>query len=89
LFDEENMKRVCPNPQYWNEACEKLHDYSRKHRCEPPTPPIPLVLSGWAMSSDVEKIQRWQETVRWATINGCLDLLSAIQETDYYYVEDL
>ena len=35
----------------------------------------------------VEKIRRWEETVAWATSNGCADLTEVLNE-DFYYVDE-
>jgi hypothetical protein len=82
------MKRVCPNPTRWNEVYQRLYDYGEKRACTPHVPPKPLILAGWAYTNDAEKMQRWEESISWATNNGCFDLLSDIPETDYYYVDE-
>jgi len=82
------MKRICPNPMPWHEVFECLTEYAQSHSCMPPTPPTPLILAGWAYSNDVEKMQRWEETVTWAERNGCSDLVSDIPDRDFYFVEN-
>ncbi len=72
----------------WNEVYQRLYGYGKKRACTPHMPPEPLILAGWAYTNDVEKMQRWEETISWATNNGCFDLLSDIPETDYYYVDE-
>jgi len=81
------MKRICPNPMPWHEAFERLNKYAQSHHCTPPSPPKPLILAGWACTNDVEKIQRWEETVAWAAMNGCTKLVSGISDQDFYFVE--
>ena len=81
------MKRICPNPMPWHEAFERLTNYAELHPCAPPSPPKPLILAGWAYSNDVEKMQRWKETVDWAEKNGCSNLVSCIPDSDFYFVE--
>lgn len=81
------MKRICPNPMPWHEAFERLTNYAQLHPCTPPSPPKPLILAGWANSNDVEKMQRWEETVAWAEKSGCSNLVSAIPDQDFYFVE--
>jgi len=81
------MKRICPNPMPWHEAFERLAKYAKLHPCTPPSPPKPLILAGWAYSNDVEKMQRWEETVAWAVKNGCSNLVSDIPDSDFFFVE--
>jgi hypothetical protein len=38
-------------------------------------------------SNDVEKMERWSETVTWATSNGCPDIVNDITGPDFYFVE--
>jgi len=82
------MKRICPNPMPWHEAFERLTNYAQSHPCRPLSPPKPLILAGWAYSNDVEKMQRWKETVDWAMINGCSNLVTDIADRDFYFVEE-
>jgi hypothetical protein len=82
------MKRICPNPLPWHEVFEGLTKFAQLHPCAPPTPPKPLILAGWAYSNDVEKMQRWEETVDWAVKNGCADLVSGIPDSDFYFTEN-
>ncbi len=81
------MKRICPNPMPWHEAFERMTNYAQLHPCTPPSPPKPLILAGWAYSNDVEKMERWEETVAWAEKNGCSALVSGIPDQDFYFVE--
>jgi hypothetical protein len=78
---------ICPNPLPWNKVFEQIARYARAHPCTPPYPPTPLILAGWAYSNDVEKMRRWQETVAWASNNGCAGLVEVPGE-DFCYVEE-
>jgi len=82
------MKRICPNPMPWNTAFNRLTDYARMHPCIPPLPPKPLILNGWVYTNDVEKLERWEETVAWAKQNGCAELVAGISKQDFYFVDD-
>ena len=66
---------------------KRLTAHARMRPCIPPSPPKPLVLAGWAYSNDVEKMRCWEETVAWARVNGCADVIE-ISEQDFYYVEE-
>jgi hypothetical protein len=82
------MMRICPNPMPWHETFERLISYAQSHPCTPPSPPKPLILGGWAYSNDIEKRQRWEETVAWTAENGCPELVSGIPDHDFYFVEE-
>jgi len=81
------MRRICPNPIPWDDLFKRLTAYARMHPCIPPSPPNPLILAGWSYSNDVEKMLRWEETVAWARINGCADIVE-ISDQDFYYVDE-
>jgi hypothetical protein len=81
------LVRICPNPIPWDKVYRELVNYSKKHDCTPSSPPIPLVLSGWVFSNDVQKMERWQETIEWAQENNCSELVNSIPDDDFYYVE--
>lgn len=61
----------------WAKIHQALKAFASAHPCEPPMPPVPLILAGAVFSSDAEKAERWAETVRWAVRNGCASLLQA------------
>jgi hypothetical protein len=58
LIDPES---ICPNPPEW----AKLHTAAVTATKDGETFPKPLILAGWAFSSDEEKRQRWAETIQW------------------------
>ena len=60
----------------WHDVFERLTRHARTRPCVPPFPPVPLILAGWAYSNDVEKMQRWEETVAWARDNGCPEIIA-------------
>ena len=81
------MIPICPLPKIWHEIHQQLSKYAENHKCHPLLPPKPLILAGWAYSNDIEKKNRWQETVHWATKNGCIELVTGIPDSDFYIVE--
>jgi hypothetical protein len=81
------MKKICPNPLPWHDLFARLTAHARMRTCIPPSPPKPLILAGWTYSNDVEKLRRWEETVAWARINGCDDILE-ISDQDFYCVDE-
>jgi hypothetical protein len=52
---------ICPNPPEW----ARLHTTALASAPDGDTFPKPLILAGWTFSSNVEKRQRWAETVEW------------------------
>jgi hypothetical protein len=79
------MMRVCP--MRWGEIFVRLQRFAAQHPCTPPSPPKPLIHGGWAFSNDLEKMQRWEDTVAWAVRNGCSEIVTGIPESGYYCVE--
>jgi hypothetical protein len=76
---------ICPKPERWQEVYETLTArYSEQAISK--APPKPLILAGWACSNDVEKADRWRETVLWAEQNGFSEL-TKIDSDDWYSVE--
>lgn len=83
------LRRVCPVASRWDEVFRQLVRYASTHDCSPPQPPMALILAGWSYSKDTEKMVRWQETVAWASENGCADLVEGIPDSDFYRVANL
>lgn len=81
------MIRICPNPSAWHKAFKRMNRYAHNHLCTPSSPPAALILAGWAYSNDVEKMNRWDETLAWADRNGCGDLAADISDCDFYFVD--
>ena len=79
------MNRICPNPTRWNDVYKQLEEFSKLNCCTPDLPPKPLILAGWAYSSDLDKLQRWNDTVAWAGKNGCSNLTNRLSDSDFYY----
>ncbi len=57
------MTKICPNPIPWNAVYQQFI-HVREARPDLPKPPVPLILNGWVFSNDVEKMERWQETLQ-------------------------
>ncbi|MBN1900622.1 hypothetical protein JW926_04765 [Candidatus Sumerlaeota bacterium] len=64
-----------------------MSHYAQLNPCKPSSPPIPLILAAWTATNDLEKKQRWEETIAWAETNGCSHLVSCIPDQDFYFVE--
>ena len=76
---------VCPTPDAWAAVHRRLLK-ARQRAGDPaiPEPPCPLILDGWAFSSDTQKQERWAETVRWATQHGFNRLIPTIARRNAY-----
>lgn len=83
---EEKMSKICPLGQDWAKIHRTLLKYSSENTCNPPEPPRPLILAGWAFSSDQDKSERWQATVAWARSNGCGNLVEGLRDEQFYWI---
>ena len=83
------MILVCPRPAVWHEIYRRCDQaWSESGRCGEP-PPAPLVLSGWAFSSDVDKQERWQALLRWSEERSLTHLVALHLPDDGYYVHSI
>lgn len=82
--------RVCPNPAVWAKVGKKLLRASGATRFQSPdAPPIPLVLSGWSHTNDLDKKSRWEETIRWASERGLDHIIGELGPEDFYCSSEL
>jgi hypothetical protein len=79
---------VSPQPVVWHHIYQRLKSHWENQMKEGTPPPMVLVLSGWTMSSDFEKQDRWKMTLRWAEQNNCLHLVPDLKEVEKYYVDE-
>lgn len=82
------MIRVSPNPLPWNSVYQRLCEVAQS-RPGLPKPPIPLILNGWVYSNDAEKMNRWNDTVRWAKDAQCDEIVATVPEDEFYYTEEV
>lgn len=82
--------RVCPLPQPWNQLWEMLPD--RQRVGDGWEPPLPLILGAWWFSSNLEKMLRLEEHIRWAEQHGHLEQVDAflrgLAESDWHHLGD-
>lgn len=71
---------ICPNPPEW----AKLHSAAIAAVADGNTFPKPLILAGWAFSSDADKRQRWTETVEWLHARGLEHLIESEVKGGWY-----
>lgn len=73
--DATTERRVCPQPQRWNELWELLPE--RKRVGAGWEPSLPLILGAWWHTSDSEKRGRFLSHLRWAAKHGALSEVSS------------
>ncbi len=66
-------KRVCPQPQRWNELWQMLPD--RRRVGGGWSPSLPLILAAWWETSDAEKQERFFSHIHYAGEHGALDAI--------------
>ncbi len=83
-------RRVCPQPQKWNELWKMLPGKVQKGAGW--KPPLPLILAAWWNTSDEQKRQRLEEHIRYATDKGALEqveqFLKGLNQNEWHYEED-
>lgn len=80
---------VCPNAAIWHEIYERLRTEWCALKIVGDGPPLPLLLAGWIYSSDQDKQDRWNATVRWAKSNALAHLIPNLLPEDCYWTEVL
>jgi hypothetical protein len=77
-----------PEPQTWNDVYLRLLDsYKQKNNPKIPKPPVPLILAAWWETSDLEKHNRWSETLEWVEKYGFMDSIAGLLKDVRYYKE--
>lgn len=79
---------ICPNPSKWHEIYELLKATWKKDGSVGTKPPVPLILSGWNFSNDIEKKNRWEDTLNWAEKHNYLNLIEKLSDEDCYFVDE-
>ena len=83
------MILVCPQPSAWHAICRRCNQaWSESGHVGDP-PPDPLILSGWAFSSDADKQKRWQALVRWAEERSLLHLVALDLPAEGHFVHEI
>jgi hypothetical protein len=85
----QDNNRVCPHE--WNDLYNLLITQHKKTKdCEKPL--LPLILAAWWCTSNLDKILRLRDQVKWASKYGCLDevydFLMGIDETGWHHTYD-
>lgn len=82
--------RVCPQPAPWADLWELLPERRRVDGVWEPS--LPLILAAWHSSTNLEKMVRLDEHIRWACEHGaileCGVFLRALSEEDWHHLGD-
>lgn len=75
--------RVCLKPMKWNELYEAMIKVYPERKT-----PLPLILSAWHHTSDIEKRNRFCMHLEFAISAGVAeDILKNVTEDDWYYAK--
>ena len=88
LAEAQKNRRVCPQPQRWNELYQMLPDTRRKGGGYEPA--APLILAAWWDTPAMLKMLRLREHIEWAERHGALDkvhaFLSEMPESEWLHL---
>jgi len=73
---------ICPQASVWSDFYLGLKEIAERDSL--PSPPVPLILAGWAYSTDNEKMARWKQTIKWLSAHQLDHLLERISDSDMY-----
>ena len=90
LAEAQKNKRVCPQPQKWQELYELLPNKKRKGLGWEPA--LPLILAAWWDTPAMSKMLRLREHIEWAALHGCLDqvhgFIQSLSEDEWHHIGD-
>ena len=90
LAEAQKNRRVCPQPQKWQELYDMLPNKRRTDTGW--EPPLPIILSGWWMTPALPKILCFRAHLEWAANHGRLEhvhaFLCGLREEDWHHLDD-
>jgi hypothetical protein len=82
--------RVCPQPDKWNQLWLQLPGRKRKGAGWEPS--LPLILGAWHYASNLEKMLRLDEHIKWAERHGALSetdtFIRSLSEDQWHHLGD-
>jgi hypothetical protein len=82
--------RVCPQPRRWNELWEMLPNKVQVGAGW--KPPLPLILTAWHHTSNLEKMMRLSDHIAWAHEHGVFEkvdsFLRGLPENEWHHLHD-
>ena len=83
-------KRICPQPQKWQQLYSMLPEKNRNGSSW--EPPLPLILAAWWDTPALQKMLRLREHIIWAEDHGCLDeiysYLFGLSENEWFHFNE-
>jgi hypothetical protein len=77
---------ICPNPAPWNRLWEMLPE--KRQIGNGWEPSVPLILAGWAYSTDAQKRERFLTHLAWADDHGAVEavlkFLESLSQEDWH-----
>jgi hypothetical protein len=90
LANATSNDRVCPLPEKWNTLWQMLPNRKRKGNSWEPS--LPLILAAWHHSSNLDKMLRLKEHIKWAKEHDSLKeiegYLESLNEEDWHHLHD-
>lgn len=87
LNDLETHDRVCPVPKRWDSIWSVISRVDKSKSLS-----APLILNGWYLSNNLEKMLRFKSHLEFAAEHNCLDkvteVLNAMNESDWHHFKD-
>ena len=88
LTEVQKNKRVCLQPQRWQQLFDMLPDKKRSGTGWEPS--LPLILATWSDTPAMSKMLRLREHIEWAASHGSLEkvglFLSELQEDQWHHI---
>ena len=82
-------RRVCPQPDFWNQLYEMLPNTIQK-ASGGWNPPLPLILAAWHETSAMSKMMRLSKHIEWASQHDALVVVSGflrgLREEDWHHL---
>lgn len=90
LAEVQKNKRVCPQPQRWQQLFDMLPDKQRKGSGW--KPPAPLILAAWWDTPALSKMLRLREHIEWAASHGYIEEVSSflreLTEDQWHHIDE-
>ena len=90
LAEVQKNKRVCPQPQRWQQLFDMLPDKQRKGAGWEPS--APLILAAWWDTPALSKMLRLREHIEWAASHDYIEEVSSflreLAEDQWHHIDE-